>query len=103
MAFEEKVRSMEIALTKIEERARSDSKRIDEIETVLKENNNLIGAIKELAVETKYMRADLNETIQRLTKLESKEADKWDKFKWMALAGIVTVLIGFIAVKLGFK
>ena len=70
---------------------------------MLKENNNLIGAIIELAFETKYMRADLNETIQRLTKLENKEADKWDKFKWIALAGLITVIIGFIAAEIGLQ
>ena len=103
MALEEKLRSMEITLTKVEERSKSNTKRIDEIDTILKENNNLIGAIKELAVETKYMRADLNETIQRLAKLENKEADKWDKFKWIALAGLITVFIGFIAAEIGLR
>ncbi len=33
----------------------------------------MIGAIKELATEVKYMRGDLNETVERLNKLEGKD------------------------------
>ena len=102
-AIEEKVNSFVIVIAKVEERAKSNTKRINEIEIELKENNSLIGAIKELAIETKYMREDLNETIQRISKLESKDADKWDKFKWLVVAGMVTIILGFIAVRLGIK
>ncbi|MDF2636338.1 MAG: hypothetical protein K0R78_3212 [Pelosinus sp.] len=101
--LEEKVNNTEILVSKVEERAKSNTKRINEVEAELKENNSLIGAIKELAIETKYMREDLNETIQRISKLESKDADKWDKFKWLIVAGIVTLGIGIIAVQIGIK
>ena len=55
--------------------------------------NEMIGAIKELATEVKYMRGDLNETIERLNKLESKDGDKWEKFKWLIVAGLMRFLI----------
>lgn len=76
---------------------------IDEHDEVLKENTDLISAIKELAVETKYMRADLNEVIERLNKLENKDGAKWDKFKWLLVAGLVTIILGYIAIQLGLK
>lgn len=103
MTLEEKVNKMEIALAKVEERAKSNTTRLNEVDAELKENNSLIGAIKELAVETKYMREDLNSTIQRISKLEGKDAEKWDKFKWIVLAGVVTLVLGFLAVQLGLK
>ena len=109
-ALEEKVGNLEILVTKVEERAKSNTKRIDEVEEVLKENNGLISAIKELAIETKYMREDLNKTIERMDKMEQceadkakKEADKWDKFKWLLVAGIVTIVLGYMAVGMGLK
>lgn len=102
-ALEKKVSNIEILVTKVEERAKSNTKRLDEVEIEIKENSNLITAIKELAIETKYMREDLNETIQRINKLESKDTDKWEKFKWLLVAGIVTLALGFIAVKIGIK
>lgn len=90
-------------LTEVEQRAKSNTIRIDEHDQEIKENNNLIGAIKELATEVKYMRADLNDTIERLNKLEGKNGDKWEKFKWLLVAGLVTIVLGSLAVQVGLK
>lgn len=90
-------------LTEVEQRAKSNTIRIDEHDQEIKENNNLIGAIKELATEVKYMRADLNDTIERLNKLEGKGSDKWEKFNWLLVAGLVTIVLGSLAVQVGLK
>lgn len=94
---------MEHRLTAVEDRAKSNTRRIDEHDKAIEKNDELIGAIKELAVETKYMREDLNDTISRLDKIESKEGDKWEKFKWLIVAGLVTIILGYLAVSLGLK
>lgn len=94
---------VEHRLTEVEQRAKSNTIRIDEHDQEIKENNNLIGAIKELATEVKYMRADLNDTIERLNKLEGKDSDKWEKFKWLLVAGLVTIVLGSLAVQVGLK
>ena len=90
-------------LTEVEQRAKSNTIRIDEHDREIKENNNLIGAIKELVTEVKYMREDLNDTIERLNKLEGKDGDKWEKFKWLLVAGLVTIVLGSLAVQVGLK
>lgn len=90
-------------LTEVEARAKSNTKRLDEHDQEIKENNNLIGAIKELATEVKHMREDLNDTIERLNKLEGKDVDKWEKFKWLLVAGLVTIVLGSLAVQVGLK
>lgn len=95
--------NIEHRLTEVEDRTKSNTKRLDEHDGKLKQNSDLIGAIKELAVETKYMREDLNDTISRLDRLESRDGDKWEKFKWLIVAGLVTVILGYIAVSLGLK
>lgn len=97
----EDIKEIEHRLTELEQKAKSNAHRLDEHDEAIKENSNLISAIKELAVETKYMRADLNETIERLNKLEKKDGDKWDKFKWLIVAGLVTIVLGYLAVSLG--
>lgn len=103
MTDEEVMRDFGERLAHVEERSKSNTHRLDEHDEEIKENTNLIGAIKELAVETKYMRADLNETIQRLNKLENKDGDKWEKFKWLIVAGLVTIVLGYLAVQVGLK
>lgn len=102
MTTEEKIR-VEHRLTDVENRAKSNTKRLDEHDDKLKENGELISAIKELAIETKYMREDLNETIERLDKLETKDGDTWDKFKWLIVTGVVSIILSYLAVSIGLK
>ena len=90
-------------LTAVEDRSKSNTKRLDEHDEAIKENSELIVAIKELAIETKYMREELNETVERLNKLESKRGDKWDKFKWLIVTTLVSIILGYLAVQLGLK
>ena len=102
MTIEEKL-DIEHRLTVVEDRAKSNTRRLDEHDEAIKENTDLIGAIKELAIETKYMREDLNKTISRLDKLESKDENKWEKFKWLIVAGLVTIILSYLAVSIGLK
>lgn len=90
-------------LTEVEQRAKSNTNRLNEHDEILKSNSEMIGAIKELATEVKYMRGDLNETVERLNKLEGKDGDKWDKFKWLIVTGLVTLILGYLAVSVGLK
>ena len=90
-------------LTEVEDRSKSNTIRLNEHDEAIKENSELIVAIKELAIETKYMREELNETVERLNKLENRDDGKWDKFKWLLVSALVTIIIGFIAVQLGLK
>lgn len=95
--------NIEHRLTEVEVRAQSNTKRLNEHDEILKSNTEMVGAIKDLATEVKYMRGDLNETIERLNKLESKDGDKWEKFKWLIVAGLVTLILGYLAVSVGLK
>lgn len=90
--------NIEHRLTEVEQRAKSNTNRLNEHDEILKSNSEMIGAIKELATEVKYMRGDLNETVERLNKLEGKDGDKWDKFKWLIVTGLVTLILGYLAV-----
>ena len=103
MSLEEKINQLHITVTRVEERCKSNSHRLDDVEEQIAETVTLVTAIKELAIETKYMREDLNSTITRLNKLENRDSEKWEKFKWLLVAGIVTIILGFIATSLNLK
>lgn len=96
-------KALESGSTEIEQRAKSNTNRLNEHDEILKSNSEMIGAIKELATEVKYMRGDLNKTVERLNKLEGKDGDKWDKFKWLIVTGLVTLILGYLAVSVGLK
>ena len=66
--------NIEHRLTEVEQRAKSNTNRLNEHDEILKSNSEMIGAIKELATEVKYMRGDLNETVERLNKLEGNRS-----------------------------
>lgn len=100
MTPEEKVR-IEHRLTEVEARAKSNTKRLDEHDELLKENNELIGAVKELANETKHIREELNKNTSRVDKLEAKDSDTWNKFKWLIVTGVTSVVIGYLAASIG--
>ena len=101
---------IERRLTETEQRSKSNCHRLEECEDAIKENNKLIRAIENLAAEMKYMRAELNTTIARLDKMESKDMvakskgpEKWEKIKWHILTGIVTIILGYLAAVIGLK
>lgn len=109
MTVEEKV-ELEHRLTEMDARCKSNTKRLNEHDEVLKQNSELLGSIKELTVETRYMREELNKTSsdlgtakEEIEDLKCKDSDKWDKFKWLILAGLVTIFLGFVAVTVGLK
>lgn len=100
---EEFMRRMEAENNRLDDENKRQNKRLEQLEEKLKENSELVVSIKELALETKHMREDLNETVQRIDRLESKNGDKWDKFKWLLVAGLVTIVLGYLAVSIGLK
>lgn len=100
---EEFVRRMEAENDRLDDENKRQNRRLELLEGKIQENAELVVSIKELALETKHMREDLNSTVQRIDRLENMNGDKWDKFKWLIVAGLVTVILGYLAVSIGLK
>jgi len=100
---EEFARRMEVENQRLDDENKRQNKRLEQLEGKIQENSELVVSIKELALETKHMRENLNETVQRIDRLENRNGDKWEKFKWLIVAGLVTVLLGYLAVSVGLK
>lgn len=67
--------------------------RIDKMETDIGEIRELTIAIKEIAMETKATREDVNDMNSRLKAVEEKPAKNWDK----ATSTIIGTIVGAIA------
>ena len=65
-------------LVAVEERAKSNTKRIDEAERKIEDIHDLTYSIKELATETKRLREDVNKIDNRLNTLEEKPGKNWE-------------------------
>ena len=100
---EKRISNLEVKLTEVDSRAQSNTKRLNSLENEVHDIRNLVTSIEKIAVEVKYMRNDINDTSERLDRLESKDADKWDKFKWSVLTFIVSAIITYLVTVIGLK
>ncbi len=80
-------------LIKVEERAKSNTNRLNEHERKLENIHDLTVAVKEIAMETKATREDVNEMNKRLKKVEDRPAQNYDKI----ISTIIGTVVGAIA------
>ncbi|MCI9366298.1 MAG: hypothetical protein HFJ54_07255 [Clostridia bacterium] len=59
--------------------------RIDKMENDIGEIKELTIAVKEIAMETKANREDVNKMNERLETIEQKPAKNWDNLKWLII------------------
>ena len=69
--------------------------RIDKMENDIGEIKELTIAVKEIAMETKANREDVNKMNERLETIEQKPANNWEKIKGLIMTGIVTAVLGY--------
>lgn len=83
-------------LAHLEERAKSNTKRIDEVEQEVKENRELTVAVKEIATEMKHLREEQSNMNDRLKIIEEKPSKNWDKVITTIIGTVVGALAGGI-------
>ncbi len=88
-----------------EERAKSNTKRINEIEQEVKENRELTVAVKEIATEMKHLREEQSNMNDRLKIIEEKPLKEYENTKHDIKKQIISFILGIIlcifAIKLG--
>jgi septal ring factor EnvC (AmiA/AmiB activator) len=65
-------------ITENTQRSKSNEHRIDKLENEITEIKELTIAVKEIAMETKATREDVNDMNSRLKEVESKPAKNWE-------------------------
>ena len=88
-------------LVEVEQREKSNSKRIDNLESKVENIHELASSVKLLASETKAMREDVNKIDSRLKDVEDKPAKRWEGLIKLILTGVATALIGYFLAKIG--
>lgn len=96
-----------IKLQETEDRSKSNTKRLDELEQEVKENRELTVAVKEIATEMKHLREDQTDMNNRLKKIEEKPVKEYEevksKVKWQVIGFALGIILMFLAFKLGLK
>lgn len=90
-------------LTETTARSKSNTKRLDILEKRVEDIHSLTTSVKELTIELKNMREDMNKIDNRVLAIEAKPAKKLDSIWGYIVSAIISGLIVFIFMKLGIK
>ena len=88
-------------LTEVEERSKSNSHRLDEMEKRQDNLDELVGTVKVLAVREENVENDVKEIKSDVKSLTNKPAQRWDSLMDKIILTVAAAIVGFILAKLG--
>ena len=88
-------------LTEVEERAKSNSYRLSDVEKRQDNLDELVGTVKVLAVRERQVEADVKEIKGDVKALAGKPAQRWEMLVTQIISLVVAAVIGFVLAKLG--
>ena len=105
--------NIEHRLTEVEQRTKSNCKRLDDLEKRQDNLDDLVSTVKVLAVreeqvenDVKEIKADVktlsNSLVESKNEADKKNAEKWDKIVNTAITVIVSAIVGFALAQFGF-
>ena len=94
-------REFEHRLTTVEDRSKSNTHRLDEMERRQDNLDELVGTVKVLAVREENVENDVKEIKSDVKSLTSKPAKRWDNLVNQIITIIVAAVAGFVSAKFG--
>ena len=88
-------------LTKVEERTKSNTHRIDDLETRQDNLDDLVSTVKVLAVREENVESDVKEIKSDVKSLTSKSGQRWDGLVDKIIMTIAAAVLAFILAKIG--
>lgn len=88
-------------LTEVEERSKSNSHRITDLEKRQDNLDELVGTVKVLAVREENVETDVKEIKNDVKSLTSKSGQRWDGLVDKIIMTIVAAIVGFVLAKFG--
>ena len=88
-------------LTSVEERAKSNSHRLDEVEKRQDKLDDLVSAVNVLAVREKNVEDDVKEIKSDVKSLAAKPAQKWDSVVDKVVFTIIGIVVAYIFSQFG--
>lgn len=88
-------------LTTVEDRSKSNTKRLDEMEKRQDDLDELVSTVKVLAVREENVENDVKEIKSDVKSLTGKPAKRWDNLMNQIITIIVAAIAGFILAKIG--
>lgn len=88
-------------LTEVEERSKSNTHRLDEVEKRQSNLDELVGTVKVLAVQEKNLETDVKEIKMDVKSLTNKPGQRWDSLVEKIIFGVAAAVLGFILAQIG--
>ena len=88
-------------LVKVEDRAQSNTHRIDELEKRQDNLDELVGTVKVLAVREENVENDVKEIKSDVKSLTSKSGKMWDSMVEKIIWLIIAAIVGYFLAKFG--
>ena len=95
-------KEFEHRLTEVEERSKSNTYRLAEVEKRQDNLDDLVSTVKVLAVREENVENDVKEIKSDVKSLTGKPAKKWDNLVNQVISILVAGVVGFILAKFGF-
>lgn len=93
--------SVEHRLTEVEERSKSNTHRLDELEKRQDNLDDLVSTVKVLAVREEAVENDVKEIKADVKSLTSKPAERWDSLVDKIIWAVAGAVVAFILAKIG--
>lgn len=93
--------NLEHRLTEVEERSKSNTHRLDDMEKRQDNLDKLVGTVGVLADREKRVEDDVKEIKVDVKSLTSKPAKRWDNLINQIITILVAAIAGFILAKIG--
>lgn len=90
-------------LTEVEDRSKSNTRRLDEVEKRQDNLDDLVSTVKVLAVREENVENDVKEIKSDVKSLTGKSGKRWDDLVDKAILIVVSAIIGFILAQIGFQ
>ena len=88
-------------LTEVEERSKSNSHRLDDVEKRQNNLDKLVATVEVLAVKENTVENDVKEIKRDVKMLTNKPAQKWDSMVEKIILTLVAGIVGFLLSQLG--
>lgn len=89
-------------LTAVEDRARSNTRRIDELEKRQDNLDDLVSTVKVLATREENVEKDVKEIKNDVKGLTDKSGKRWDSLVDKIILTVAAAVVGFILAHFGF-
>ena len=88
-------------LTQVEERSKSNTKRLDEVENRQDNLDELVSTVKVLAVREENVETDVKEIKVDVKSLTSKPGKRWDSLVDKVILTVASAVLGFFLAHFG--